>query len=245
METIKRELDDYRVLMRSIPGSVLSLFIVSIIVMNLLANKEFFSVKYLALDCGFTMSWVSFLCMDMICKHFGPKAAVKVSVTALLVNLAVCVLFKLISLTPGMWAEYYTTGMIEVNDALNATVGGNWFVVFGSSTAMLVSAICNAFLNSFVGEKTRNDNFRSFALRSYISTGVAQFVDNLVFALIVARTFFGWTMVQIFVCSLTGACVELLCEMLLGPVGYRVTRTWKRENVGKAYLQLHAKERIA
>ena len=117
METIKRELDDYRVLMRSIPGSVLSLFIVSIIVMNLLANKEFFSVKYLALDCGFTMSWVSFLCMDMICKHFGPKAAVKVSVTALLVNLAVCVLFKLISLTPGMWAEYYTTGMIEVNDA--------------------------------------------------------------------------------------------------------------------------------
>ena len=71
MNLIKRELVDYRILLRNIPGLVLCLFVVSVIMMNLLANKEFISFKYLALDCGFPLSWVRFLCMDMICKRFS------------------------------------------------------------------------------------------------------------------------------------------------------------------------------
>ena len=42
---------------------------------------------------------------------------------------------------PGMWGAYYDTGMVEVNTALNATIGGTWYVVLGSSLAMLVSAV--------------------------------------------------------------------------------------------------------
>ena len=60
MNLIKRELVDYRILLRNIPGLVLCLFVVSVIMMNLLANKEFISFKYLALDCGFPLIWVSF-----------------------------------------------------------------------------------------------------------------------------------------------------------------------------------------
>ena len=73
MNLLKRELEDLKILLRNVPSLVVSLFFISVIVMNLLANKELFSAKYLALDCGFTVSWISFLCMDMICKHFGPK----------------------------------------------------------------------------------------------------------------------------------------------------------------------------
>ena len=69
MNLIKREMEDYRILLRNIPSLVISLFIVSVIMMNLLANKELISFKYLALDCGFALSWVSFLCMDMLCKR--------------------------------------------------------------------------------------------------------------------------------------------------------------------------------
>ena len=60
MNLIKREMEDYRILLRNIPSLVVSLFIISVIMMNLLANKEFISVRYLALDCGFALSWVSF-----------------------------------------------------------------------------------------------------------------------------------------------------------------------------------------
>ncbi len=240
MNWFKRELEDYKILLRNIPSIVVSIFLISVIVMNLLANKELFSTPYLALDCGFTVSWISFLCMDMICKHFGGRAAAKISILALFVNLCVCLLFKLLSLTPGMWGEYYTSGSMEVNNALNATFGGSWYVVLGSSTAMLISSLCNSAINTVIGSRMKEDNFRSFAVRSYISTGIAQFVDNLVFAVMVSYVFFGWTPIQVLTCSLTGAAAELLFEVIFSPIGYRVTKGWKREHVGEEYRKMTA-----
>ena len=37
---LKRTLEDYKVLLRNIPSTTVTLFVVSVIVMNLLANKE-------------------------------------------------------------------------------------------------------------------------------------------------------------------------------------------------------------
>ena len=238
----KKVWEDYKVLLRSIPASTVTLFIVSVIMMNLLANKELISLPWLALDCGFAVSWVSFLCMDMVCKRFGARASIMVSVMALGVNLAVSLVFWLLTLTPGMWGAYYDTGLAEVNDALNATIGGTWYVVLGSSCAMLVSSVVNSLLNQAIGRLEHKNTFGAFALRSYVSTGIAQFVDNLVFAIIVSHTFFGWTWLQVLTCSLTGAVAELLCEVFLSPVGYRVVRGWERENVGALYLQRRAAE---
>ena len=236
MQLIRKEMDDYRILLRNVPSLVITLFVVSVIMMNLLANKELLSVKYFALDCGFVLSWISFLCMDMICKRFGPKAAAKVSILALVINLCATLVFKLMSMTPGMWGEYYSTGMTEVNDGLNATFGGSWYVVFGSSVAMLAAAVCNSFINQTVAKRLRTDGYKAFAMRSFISTGIAQFVDNLTFALIVSYHFFGWTAAQVLICSLTGAVAELLCEGIFSPFGYKVSRQWEEENVGKQYL---------
>ena len=238
----KKVWEDYKVLLRSIPASTVTLFIVSVIMMNLLANKELISLPWLALDCGFAVSWVSFLCMDMVCKRFGARASIMVSVMALGVNLAVSLVFWLLTLTPGMWGAYYDTGLFEVNDALNATIGGTWYVVLGSSCAMLTSSVVNSLLNQAIGRLEHKNTFGAFALRSYVSTGIAQFVDNLVFAVIVSHTFFGWTWLQVLTCSLTGAAAELLCEVFLSPVGYRVVRGWERENVGELYLQHRAAE---
>ena len=238
----KKVWGDYKVLLRSIPASTVTLFIVSVIMMNLLANKELISLPWLALDCGFAVSWVSFLCMDMICKRFGARASIMVSVMALGINLGVSLVFWLLTLTPGMWGAYYDTGLLEVNDALNATIGGTWYVVLGSSCAMLTSSVVNSLLNQAIGRLEHKNTFGAFALRSYVSTGIAQFVDNLVFAVIVSHTFFGWTWLQVLTCSLTGAVAELLCEVFLSPVGYRVVRSWERENVGALYLQRRAAE---
>ena len=238
----KKVWGDYKVLLRSIPASTVTLFIVSVNMMNLLANKELISLPWLALDCGFAVSWVSFLCMDMVCKRFGARASIMVSVMALGVNLAVSLVFWLLTLTPGMWGAYYDTGLLEVNDALNATIGGTWYVVLGSSCAMLTSSVVNSLLNQAIGRLEHKNTFGAFALRSYVSTGIAQFVDNLVFAVIVSHTFFGWTWLQVLTCSLTGAAAELLCEVFLSPVGYRVVRGWERENVGELYLQRRAAE---
>ena len=66
--------------------------------------------------------------------------------------------------------------------------------------------------------------FGAFALRSYVSTFIGQFADNLIFALIVSKLFFGWTLLQCFTCALTGAAAELLFEVVFSPLGYRISR---------------------
>ena len=239
---LRRELEDYKVLLRNIPSIVVALFFLSVVAMNLLANKELFTTDWLALDCGFTLSWISFLLMDMICKRFGAKAAMKLSIAALAVNLCVCGIFWLLSLTPGHWGEYYSfldsdpAVAQAANLALTRTIGGSWYVVLGSALAMLVSSAVNSLSNHLIAKHLQRNNYGSFALRSFVSTALAQFVDNLIFATVVSHVFFGWTWTQVLVCSLTGALMELLCEVVFSPLGYRMARQWEEEKVGQDYI---------
>ena len=239
---LRRELEDYKILFRNVPSLVVALFFLSVVAMNLLANKELFTTPYLALDCGFTLSWLSFLLMDMVCKRFGAKAAMKLSIAALVVNLCVCSLFYLLSLTPGHWGEYYSyldsdlSAAQAANQALNRTVGGTWYVVLGSALAMLISSLVNSLINHCIAKRLRHNNFGSFARRSFSSTALAQFVDNFIFASVVSHVFFGWTWTQVIVCSLTGALMELLCEVVFSPLGYRMARAWEEEKVGQDYI---------
>ena len=67
---IRRERRETNVLLRCIPATTVSLFVVSVICMNLLANKTLVQLDWIALDGGFLISWLSFMCMDVITKHF-------------------------------------------------------------------------------------------------------------------------------------------------------------------------------
>ena len=244
MNKLKQSISNYTLLLRSVPSLVMVMFVVSVVLMNLLANKEIgLNLDWLALDCGFTLSWLSFLCMDMLTKRFGAKASIQLSLTAMVINLFVCGVLFLISLLPGNWGAYYDLGSEVVNEGLNATIGGTWYVVLGSACAFAVSAILNAVLNAVIGKMCKKDNFVSYALRSYISTGVAQFVDNFIFAMLVSHIFFGWNMTQVITCSITGCIAELLCEVIFSPIGYKMCKKWDEQNVGSDYLD-KAKETV-
>lgn len=235
---IRRELDEFRLLMHSVPALVVTLFVVSVILMNLLANREFnLNLPWLALDCGFTMSWMSFLAMDMLAKRFGGKASFEISLVAIGISLFMSLCFFIIMKLPGNWGEFYTYEDINVNKALDATFAGTWFVIMGSAIAFVSSAAVNAIINVSVGKLTTSNGFFAYAARSWISTAIAQFVDNMLFATIVSHTFFGWTWTQVFTCSLTGCIVELLCEVIFSPLGYKVCKKWEAEGVGAKYLE--------
>lgn len=234
---VSHEADDFKILLRNIPSLTVSIFILSVVCANLMANKELVNFKFVALDCGFAFSWIMFLCMDVICKRWGAKAAIKISLVALAANLFICVSFALLAKTPGMWGEYYTSENSLVNDALNATFAGSWYVVLGSSVAFVSSSVVNALLNCAIGSLFKSDGFFSFASRSYISTAIAQLVDNFIFATIVSKVFFGWTWIQVFVCSAIGAGFELLGEVFFSGLGYKVVRQWEKERVGQEYIE--------
>ena len=241
MNKIKKLFKEALLLERSIPGVVTALFVLAIIAMNLLANKSIsIPFELMALDCGVIFSWLVFLLMDMVTRRFGPKAATMLSVIALIINLFMALMLFIGSVIPGLWGESFVdVGGDLINTALDNTFKGTWYVLLGSSVAFICSSIVNNELNWLVGKwfsKKENVNFGIYAVRSYLSTFIGQFVDNLIFALIVSHNFFGWSMTQCIVCALTGAVIELLCEVIFSPIGYRISKRWEKNNVGKEYI---------
>ncbi len=235
-EWVKREREETQILLRCIPATTVSLFVVSVVCMNLLANKTLIQNTYLALDGGFLISWLSFMCMDMITKYFGPKASNRIAILASVINLLTCAIFYIVSIIPSN-ADDYT--------ALDEIFGGTWFILLGSTIAFLVSAAINNFLNWTIGKAFRKnpDGKLAYATQTYVSTFVGQFLDNLMFSLIVFVGFapifwdgFHWTVLQCMTCALTGAVAELIMEILFSPIGFRLVTKWKQLKVGQEYL---------
>lgn len=233
---IKREYHETAILLRCIPSTVVSLFVVSVICMNLLANKTLFQNEWIALDGGILISWLSFMCMDIITKYFGPKASNKIAILASTINLLTCLIFYVASIIPSNANDY---------TALNNILGGTWFILLGSTVAFLISAVINNFLNWLIGKAfhKKPDGKLAYASQTYISTFIGQFLDNLIFSVIVFMFFapkywdgFSWTFLQCTTCALTGAVAELIMEILFSPLGYLIVKKWKKHNIGKEYL---------
>ena len=233
---IRSEIGDYKVLLRNVPALTMIFLVMSIIGMNIGAGKELLNIRYLALDCGFLLSWMSFLCMDMLTKRFGAKAAIKISLLGLGCNLIWCGITWVFAHVGNNWSAYYTYNDDIANAALNDTFGGTWYILLGSTIAMAIASVVNALINEAIGNVLKKNTFATYAARSYISTALGQFVDNLVFALIVSVTFFGWNMTQVIFCSITGAVTELLAEVIFSPAGYRACRNWEKHGVGQNYI---------
>ena len=225
-----------RILLRSIPSPVVALFVVSVIAMNILANKTLVQTEYLAIDGGILISWLSFLCMDIVTKHFGPRASTRMSIFAIFVNLLACLIFFIVSRIPST-ADDYT--------AFDTIIGGTWFILLSSTIAFIASAVLNNFMNYLIGKafKKNPDGGVAFFTRTYVSTFIGQFFDNLIFSLFTFMLFapifwdgFHWTFVQCVTCSLIGAGVELACEVVFSPIGYFVCKNWRKNDIGREYF---------
>lgn len=235
MQSNNSILSEFRTLLRETPPLIVAMMVLSIVGMNLLANKSIATgVDWLALDCGLLFSWMTFLSMDVLVRCFGPRATTLLSLVALSLNLVVAFIFFLASAVPGEWSVSYVEGSEGIiNTAVDSMFRGTWFIIFGSSVAFAISAVLNNYINAAIGKRlAHNNGFGAFACRSYISTFIAQFADNLVFALLVSQVFFGWTLLQCFTCAITGALLEMLFEVVFSPVGYRMTQSILAERAG-------------
>ncbi len=244
IQWIHRERTDMRILLRSIPATVVTLFVVSVISMNLLANKTLLQLSWIALDGGILISWLSFMCMDIMTKHFGPKASNRISILACGINLLTCLIFFIAAVIPSNAGEYA---------AFDGIFGGTWFILLGSTVAFLASAVLNNTLNWLIGKAFRKnpDGKLAYAMRTYVSTFIGQFFDNFLFSIIVFSFFaplfwdgFHWTVLQCTMCALTGATAEVIMEIIFSPFGYRMTQKWKANRVGKEYLEYIERNRV-
>ena len=233
---INKEIEETKILLRCIPATVVTLFVVSVICMNLLANKTLYQNSWIALDGGILISWLSFMCMDIITKYFGPKASNKIAILACIINLLTCLIFYVASIIPSNARDY---------EALNSILGGTWFILFGSTVAFLASAVINNILNWSIGKlfKQNPDGKIAYGMSSYVSTFIGQFLDNFIFSIIVFVYFaplywngFHWTILQCATCALTGSIAELIMEIIFSPIGFKIVKKWKGHAIGAEYL---------
>ncbi len=240
---VKKAWSEYVVLLRSIPSPVVALFVLSVISMNLLANKTLVQNDVIAIDGGILVSWLSFLCMDIVTKHFGPKASTRMSIFAVMVNALTCLIFYIVAAIP-----------TETDfSAFNTIIGGTWFILLSSTIAFLSSAIINNFMNYLIGKAFRNnpDGKLAYVTRTYVSTFLGQFFDNLIFSVLCFMVFapifwdgFHWTFLQCGTCALLGAFLELAMEVIFSPFGYFVCRKWREQDVGRAYFDWIEREKL-
>ena len=233
---LAREREQTAILLRSVPTTVTTLFVVSVVCMHLLANKTLLQLEWIALDGGILISWLSFMCMDIITKHFGPGASNRISILAAAINLLTCMIFFVASAIPSNAGDY---------TVFDSIFGGTWFILLGSTAAFLFSAVINNLLNYSIGQVFRRnpDGRLAYAMRTYVSTFIGQFLDNFIFSVIVFVWFapifwdgFHWTVLQCVTCALTGAIAELVMEILFSPIGYRIVTRWREKRIGGEYL---------
>ena len=235
--------------LRSIPPLALTLATLATVLMNILANKSIIELPWLIQDAGICLSWIGFLVGDIVVKAFGSKNAIRMNLTALLISLVVSVLLVGVSVIPGHWSvEFnymnsmgeFTEISKEVGKSMNAIIGNVWYVILGSAAASAVGLICNGISQGLILnkiEKKHGDHYWGFLAASTSSTIIGQLIDNITVAMLVSVKFFGWTWKQVIVCSITGAVVELICEIIFTPLTYKIGKNWEKNKIGVKYME--------
>ena len=241
MSKITNYLKEFKLTLRSIPALTIVFFVIATIFMNIFGSRELISSEYLKLNDGIVFSWVGFACMDCVCKRFGKKAAFKMNVVATIIEVIVSIVFFVLMRVPGTWSAVFSAPNAEsgtmINEAINSTFSGTWYIVLWSAIAMLSSGFLNIVLNMKIGEKVDDGSYKGFSIRSFVSTIIAQFVDNFIFSAAVSHVLFGWSWKYVIICSITSMLIEFLLEALVSPLTYHIAKTWERENVGREYLE--------
>lgn len=260
------DIKDWKMLFRSIPSLVVGMFLISILGMNLLANKFLLTGgQWISVTWGLLLSAIPFLICDIITKTYGAKATIKLNILGLIVSLGMTLVFLFVSVMPEFgdfttfWHGDFTYG--EIGFGVGGVMRASWYITLASSIAFIISGIVNAVVNAGVGKLFHKnpDSRVAFMTRSYSSTLIGQFVDNFLFIFlafgIFANMASGWNN-EVCVSNLTaglgagliGAVVELLMEVLISPIGYRICKKWRKDSVGKDYLdychQMELKEDI-
>ena len=230
---LRHESAELATLLRSVPPLLTILFVATVIVMNFLSRITVLSLPWIALNAGIYVSWLLFLLMDIVAKHYGAKAANMLSLLAIAANLATCLVCFIIS---RVWNR----------PELDMVVGGQWSVLTASTIAYVASALVNNYSNVFIGRFFREnpDGKAAYVTRSYVSTLLSQIVDNFLFlflAFVLLPDLPGalqvrWTVLQCLGSALTCAVFELLTEVVFSPLGYCIVRRWKETGVGREYI---------
>ena len=232
--------------LRTVPGMVLALITVAMILMNVLANKAIIELPipntntfWLIQDAGVVLSWVGFLAGDLLVKNFGAKHAIRVNLTALFISLFVSALLALVGVIPGTWSPEFNYESAEIAQAVGQSIdevmGNVWYVILGSAAASACGLVVNNLTQDLILrkiERKHGNHYWGYLVAAASSSFFGQILDNFVFAALVSVHFFGWSWTTALMCSLDGAILEIVIEMIFTPLTYAISKNWDKNHIG-------------
>lgn len=239
---IKSVLSDYKLLLNNVPALVTTTFVLSTVLMNIMAGKIIFSIGNVAFTGGFILSAMPFLCMDCTAKRFGARAAIMLNILSAVGNIFAVVLFAIVAAIPTPNQDY---------TSFNSIIGGVWFISVSSIIAFVVSGVANSLINAAIGKMFNGTSAAEFYSRSFVSTFIGQALDNFLFLFLTysvfAPVFWKMDAMPVLTCIVTaivGGLIELLVEVVLGPCGFAIVKNWEKENIGHEYIEAHKDDKL-
>ena len=226
-----------KVLFKCVPAIPFAILCEALVAMNFLAGKGIVPApydQYIQLDAGIIVSWVTFLAGDTVVKRFGAKAAIKVNFAAILIELFALVLFTAGSFIP--WSV--TPGDYEAtwDSIFRLSI---WPLAAGT-IAFLIAIAFDSFTSKFILTRFKDkQSFKAYFTASSISTMVGQFLDNLLFGLLFSvwqPWFSHFSAIWLFAGA--GMVVELICQLIFSPVGFRLANSWRKRGLGQEYIDM-------
>ena len=195
---LKKDWNETKVLFRSLPAIPFAVLCICLVVMNFLANKGWVPDNpVFSADAGMIVSWIGFLAGDMIVKIYGAKAAIKVNIAAIIIQLFAITLFTLGALLP--WTYPQTIGVdgaTYCSDCFDHIFMAQFWPCFGGTLAFALATVVDSILSKFLLTRFKDrTSFKAYAVASYASTALGQFLDNMFFALFKSSSvaeFFSW-----------------------------------------------------
>lgn len=239
---LKKDWNETKILFRSLPAIPFAILCIALVAMNFLANKGIIPENpVFSADSAIFVSWVAFLAGDMMVKCFGAKAAIKVNIAAIGVQLLAITLFTIGGALP--WS--YPEGTFEAT--FDSIFMAQFWPLFGGTLAFTLATVVDSILSKFLITRFKNrTSFKAYAVASYASTALGQLLDNMFFALFFSM-WQGWfcganavgdVLLHLLGFSAIGMVAELIGQAILSPAGFALTKSWRKRNVGNEYIAL-------
>ena len=129
--------------------------------------------------------------------------------------------------------------MVNIQMKIEPINQNSLFGVIKLVAKFILAIVFDSFFSKFILTRFKDrTSFKAYAVASYGSTFVGQFLDNLLFALFFSVWQPWCDPSSIWLMAFVGAVVELLCQVIFSPLGYKIASNWRKNGIGDEYIAL-------
>lgn len=190
--------------------------IMSLIVSNIVTNKQMPLPWGWAITCGSLLVPLSYIVDDVLAEVYGFKTARSVIYLGFAMNALAVVYFQLTIAAPSV-------ATFQNQEAFQAVLGTTWRTTLASFVAYVFGSLANAKVMDMLHAR---DGEGRLAFRCILSTVIGEFLDMAIFAVVAFSGTMPWEVLGQIIVSNT--CAKVAVECVFYPIITRYVIGWAK-----------------